>query len=226
MIVLIDDYHVYVFYFHILSRNKKKKMFLIFKNNLIIFLSNTFKSFKYLNVNIAKPSIISSSPKASSSSSSSSLVLIIFSSSFSFSFNFDLSSTTTSSSFCLLIKIGSGSFGEAYEAISENSGKRFAVKLEKNDCENKLKLEDEFKCYKTFRGIEGIPRVFYFGTLYEYNCLVLELQDPSLEDLFNFCKSKFSVQTVCLLAKQMIDIIERVPAHFLMVLMKTIINYI
>ena len=124
----------------------------------------------------------------------------------------------------LLYRIGSGSFGETYEAINESTGKRFAVKLENAD---KKKLYSEFKCYKMFRDIKGIPQVFFFGPLYEYQCLVLELLGPSLEDLFNFCHRRFSLKTVCLLADQMLEIIENVhkkafihrdikPANFLM----------
>ena len=128
----------------------------------------------------------------------------------------------------LLYKLGSGSFGETYEAINESTGKRFAVKLEKyENNKNKLKLNDEYKCYKIFRGVEGVPQTYHFGQLYEYQCLVLELLGPSLEDLFNFCNRKFSIKTVSLLALQMLDVIERVhdkrfihrdikPANFLM----------
>jgi hypothetical protein len=46
----------------------------------------------------------------------------------------------------------------------------------------------------------------WFGIEGEYSVLVLDLLGPSLEDLFNFCSSKFSLKTVLMLADQLVRI--------------------
>jgi serine/threonine protein kinase len=126
----------------------------------------------------------------------------------------------------LLYKIGGGSFGDIYEASHVTTKKSYAVKLETLK-ETKTRLDDEYKCYKVFKGIEGIPQIYYYGPLYEYKCLVMEILGPSLEDLFNFCNRQFSLKTVCMIANQMLNVIEKVhgkyfihrdikPANFLM----------
>lgn len=54
----------------------------------------------------------------------------------------------------------------------------------------------------------GFPSVYYCGREGNYNCLVMSLLGPSLETLFESCNRIFSIQTVCLLAEQMITRIE------------------
>lgn len=53
-------------------------------------------------------------------------------------------------------------------------------------------------------GCAGIPSVYYFGVEGNFNCLVMELLGPSLEEVFDKCGRKFSVGTVCYLAIEMV----------------------
>lgn len=69
---------------------------------------------------------------------------------------------------------------------------------------SKPQLFYEVKMYKILEGAVGIPSVHWFGIEGEFNVMVMDLLGPSLEDLFNYCKRKFSLKTVLMLADQML----------------------
>ena len=50
----------------------------------------------------------------------------------------------------------------------------------------------------------GIPHLKWFGVESEYNCMVIDLLGPSLEEFFNYCSRSFSLKTVLMLADQMV----------------------
>jgi serine/threonine protein kinase len=54
----------------------------------------------------------------------------------------------------------------------------------------------------------GIPKIFYYGEEADYNLLAMELMGPSLEELFIYCRQKFSLRTTLLVADQLISRIE------------------
>ena len=53
--------------------------------------------------------------------------------------------------------------------------------------------------------IEGVPNAYYFGQEGPDNILCIDLLGPSLEDMFDLCKRRFSVKTVCMVAKEMVN---------------------
>ena len=58
----------------------------------------------------------------------------------------------------------------------------------------------EAKLYTLFDGAPGTPKMHYFGQTADYHVLVMDLLGPSLEDLFVYCRRKFSLKTVLMLA--------------------------
>jgi len=46
----------------------------------------------------------------------------------------------------------------------------------------------------------GLPNVHHFGREGDYNVMVIDMLGPSLEDLFEYCRRKFTLKTVLMLA--------------------------
>lgn len=106
--------------------------------------------------------------------------------------------------FRLAEKIGSGSYSDVHLAVDNLSGDGVAVKLEWKRAEKTNKLLSEANFYRDLQHDSGIPKVHWCGSKGEYNIMVLDLLGPSLDSLFKKRK-RFSLKTVVMLAKQMID---------------------
>ena len=103
-------------------------------------------------------------------------------------------------------KLGEDSFGKIYSAVNVIDGENYAFKMEsKEGGENLLESEAYFLCY--LKGYD-IPSVKSYGFSGNYNIMVMELLGKSLEELFQECKKKLSLKTVCFLAQQMLDRME------------------
>ncbi|CAG9539098.1 unnamed protein product [Cercopithifilaria johnstoni] len=68
-------------------------------------------------------------------------------------------------------------------------------------------LEHEYAVYRNLRG-RGVPHVHWFGIKDGYKAMVMDLMGPALEELFLYCKRRFSLKTVLMLADQMLDRIQ------------------
>ena len=113
-----------------------------------------------------------------------------------------------------------------YYGINIKPKEEVAIKRELISTKNPT-LAFEKKMYEDFKGGIGIPKLYWYGTQGNYNILVRELLDDSLEDYFQSCNNKFTLLTTLMLADQMLSRIEFVhsrnyihgnikPGHFLM----------
>ncbi|KFK42783.1 hypothetical protein AALP_AA1G038700 [Arabis alpina] len=104
-------------------------------------------------------------------------------------------------------KLGSGSFGEIFLGVNVQTGEEVAVKLEPLRARHP-QLHYESKLYMLLQGGTGIPHLKWFGVEGEYNCMVIDLLGPSMEEFFNYCSRSFSLKTVLMLADQMLNRVE------------------
>ena len=100
-------------------------------------------------------------------------------------------------------KLGEGSFGKVYKA--EYNGENFAIKMEYKDKEQGL-LEIEATIMSYLKG-PNIPFIKSYGYSGDFNVLVMQLLDKSLEDLINKY-STFSIKTTAMLGYQMVNILQ------------------
>ena len=100
-------------------------------------------------------------------------------------------------------KLGEGSFGKVYKA--EYNGEDYAIKMEYKSKEQGL-LEIEATIMSYLKG-PNIPYIKSYGYSGNYNVLVMQLLDKSLEDLFNKY-TKFSIKTTSMLGYQMVNILQ------------------
>lgn len=76
----------------------------------------------------------------------------------------------------------------------------------------------EAKLYKIFDGagkinsmsiwliiLVGVPKLYYYAQEGDYNVMVIDLLGPSLEELFEYCRRKFTLKTVLMIAIQMVN---------------------
>ena len=100
-------------------------------------------------------------------------------------------------------KLGEGSFGKVYKA--EYNGETYAIKMEHKSKEQGL-LELEATIMNYLKG-PNIPFIKSYGYSGDFNVLVMQLLDKSLEDLINKY-STFSTKTVAMLGYQMVNILQ------------------
>ena len=111
--------------------------------------------------------------------------------------------------FILFKKIGSGSFGEVYEAFDLSLKKKIALKTE--DQSQKRRIKYEFELYKELmeKGMPGIPKVYHLLKGKQYIFMSMDLLGPTLESLLRATEGRrMAPSTVALYGEQIITLLE------------------
>lgn len=107
----------------------------------------------------------------------------------------------------LVQSIGKGSFGEVFLGHDIINKTKVAIKIE--ETKNSFsQLTFESKVYRYLSDGINIPSAKLFNIDATRKALVMELLGPSLEDLHRKCGRRFTLKTVCILADQMLSLLE------------------
>ncbi|KAI0631309.1 kinase-like protein [Trametes polyzona] len=108
--------------------------------------------------------------------------------------------------------VGSGQGGRVLRAFNINTGCEVAIKRMPrwNDDEILIPtLAYEATVYKLIpNGTTGFPRIHYAGRDANDYVIVMDRLGPSLAALRRFCRGRFALRTICMLAHQMLERIE------------------
>ena len=97
---------------------------------------------------------------------------------------------------------------KAYLGKKILTNEKLAIKFEPKYLNN---LEKENDIYKVLKGMERVPKVFWYGEHNKYTFLIVQLLGPSLKKIFkDFCHKKFSLGTILNISLQMISILEEI----------------
>ena len=69
-------------------------------------------------------------------------------------------------------------------------------------------LEREAKFYRTVKGGEGIPNLYWYGIEHNNRVLISDVYGPSLQQLLTFCGGTSFLKTPLLIADQVLQRIE------------------
>ncbi|KAG5492517.1 hypothetical protein JKF63_01095 [Porcisia hertigi] len=112
-------------------------------------------------------------------------------------------------------RIGGGSFGEIFLGFDTHTGEMVAIKVERAKT-NQPQLLAESRHYTVVsqgRGASYMPTIFGYSSECDFNVMVMELMDLSLEDLHEQCGNRFSLKTTLMLADQILWLIELVHSR-------------
>lgn len=114
-----------------------------------------------------------------------------------------------SNKYKLIKTIGEGSFGKIFHAIDISNNLSYAVKIEKKVSKYSL-LKNEISIYKrcNLTNIIGIPKLYEYGIQDNYNYMVIDLYDNTLEKIKNN-KNILELNTVLVVALQIIKILNK-----------------
>ena len=116
----------------------------------------------------------------------------------------------------IIKKLGNGAFGDIYKVEKKKNGDYLAAKVEKAVKNQKhIMLFWESKLIHKLRGKTAVPNLHFVGDEKTedgkmYHVMVMDMLGKSLEDLFQECRRKFDLKSVCHIGAQMLKRIQAV----------------
>ena len=101
--------------------------------------------------------------------------------------------------------IGEGSFGKCFKGINLKNNEEICFKIEKKTSQ-KTFLKIESKALESLKGGKGIPDFYLFGYSENFNILIMELLDKTIENVFEKNNHNFSIKTTSIIAIQLVSI--------------------
>lgn len=113
--------------------------------------------------------------------------------------------------FRIIQKLGCGSCGTVFRGHDLQTENEVAIKVEAVDSRCCF-LAHESRMYNALAGVDGIPKLHWFGTQESFHVMVLDLLGPSLENLLQMYGGRINLETTLLLADQMLIRLESMHA--------------
>lgn len=98
-----------------------------------------------------------------------------------------------------------------YRGTHSQTGESLFMKGEEYKCkasDNFITILQEGKILQIMQGGIGIPHMHWCGQEEDYNFIVLEELDRSIETLLSLCGGKFSLKTVLMLGQDIVSILQ------------------
>ncbi|OAD04023.1 Serine/Threonine kinase CK1, partial [Mucor lusitanicus CBS 277.49] len=108
----------------------------------------------------------------------------------------------------VLGRIGEGSFGEVFEAEDIDTFRRYAIKREPLKMRHP-QIKHESIIYDALAGGPGIPQCHWHGQHEGFDCIVIDLLGPNVNQLKEVTQT-FSIDTVVDFGCQMVTILEHI----------------
>jgi len=102
-----------------------------------------------------------------------------------------------------LCLIGEGSIGKCFKGINMQNNEEVCFKIEKKSNQKSF-LKIESKALEELKGGKGIPDFYLFGFSENFNILIIELLEKTIEDVFEKNNKSFSLRTTAIIAIQLV----------------------
>ena len=102
-----------------------------------------------------------------------------------------------------LCLIGEGSFGKCFKGINMQNNEEVCFKIEKKSNQKSF-LKIESHALEELKGGKGIPDFYLFGFSENFNILIIELLEKTIEDVFEKNNKSFSLRTTAIIAIQLV----------------------